>query len=739
MSEITRVELADGEVIWARVSGQPQARDVGFDQVTEKLTAQIAKLAGAVVKTVREAVGDEQADEISVDFGVELSAKSGRVIGVLAEVGGTASIVVHLTWRGESQLPGMSRAELRQLLRDCLVQIDQDGGCDTTADPPPAGSGCFAAPGFVLTCSHVVQRAAGSPVSGRWHGRPWSGEVACASEPPERWPGSSWPRPDLAVIRLNDAVASRLGHPCVRLASRDPLDTARLFAIGRRMPFDDAPDDFPTDELHSPGTFGYLLRLVGDRFDSGMSGCAVLDLSTGLVCGLLKAEEGDRGGYAIPVRLLHELSAAGEEAAAVIRDLLRAHDRYHRDGSPWVRAQGALWAEADHAARSLLPPPSEAELLGLIADLSAEDQAGLSRLYHDCAGPGRYPRPGELHDRRDVALQLSEHLHDRGRLHPVIVLAESIADRHPASGAGLRDWSTAEASRQDSRELLRAWRAAGPAQARAAAADPMSAVIKIVPSAHAPDEYVFTLWRYRAAADIVPVERQDSPLRLDKVVTALKEKLPQLLGELAGPHVLVEFVLPSELFDHPVHQWEVFARHYAKLGSRYPVVIRDLERFDDQESRNHALLRWRWLTAQRGTPLDWLGCLDQRTGDEIYELFEQTVNDILVRGALGVPGPAAEHADAINAAIYAGAPVALWRLTRCDPPGGVHGEAPGAATDPVPCDGMRFRLAAGDELAHTPVLRLPSRVRELRSSLLGDAVLLWDDPLRGPHPRGLAQ
>ena len=58
------------------------------------------KLTEGVVNNVREAVSQFDADEVSIDFGIEFMGKTGRVIGVLAEVGGTASIVLHLTWRG---------------------------------------------------------------------------------------------------------------------------------------------------------------------------------------------------------------------------------------------------------------------------------------------------------------------------------------------------------------------------------------------------------------------------------------------------------------------------------------------------------------------------------------------------------------------------------------------------------------------------------------------------------------
>jgi hypothetical protein len=102
VSEITQITLPSGEVIWARVSGQVRSRDVGFAERTATLAAEeFSRLAGAVIGTVRDAVGDHQADEVTVDFGIELSAKSGKVIGVLAELGGTTNIAVHLTWRND--------------------------------------------------------------------------------------------------------------------------------------------------------------------------------------------------------------------------------------------------------------------------------------------------------------------------------------------------------------------------------------------------------------------------------------------------------------------------------------------------------------------------------------------------------------------------------------------------------------------------------------------------------------
>jgi Trypsin-co-occurring domain 1 len=108
MSTITQIQLPDGQVIYARVSGQVPsansddiAHDVGFtDKIPKLASDQLTKLAEGVVTNVRDAVSQFEADEVSIDFGIEFTGKTGRVIGVLAEVGGTANVVLHLTWRG---------------------------------------------------------------------------------------------------------------------------------------------------------------------------------------------------------------------------------------------------------------------------------------------------------------------------------------------------------------------------------------------------------------------------------------------------------------------------------------------------------------------------------------------------------------------------------------------------------------------------------------------------------------
>jgi hypothetical protein len=53
-----------------------------------------------VVTSVRQALGEHQPDSFEVEFGIEITARTGRVVSVLAEAGGAAHIRVTASWRG---------------------------------------------------------------------------------------------------------------------------------------------------------------------------------------------------------------------------------------------------------------------------------------------------------------------------------------------------------------------------------------------------------------------------------------------------------------------------------------------------------------------------------------------------------------------------------------------------------------------------------------------------------------
>jgi hypothetical protein len=98
--EVVEVTLPDGQMMLARVHADPAAtgpRDVGlreqlsFAGVTETLR----QVGGAVV----EAIGKVRPERASVEFGLDLAVKSGKLTGLLVEGDATATLKVTLEWQ----------------------------------------------------------------------------------------------------------------------------------------------------------------------------------------------------------------------------------------------------------------------------------------------------------------------------------------------------------------------------------------------------------------------------------------------------------------------------------------------------------------------------------------------------------------------------------------------------------------------------------------------------------------
>ncbi|MEV4428466.1 CU044_2847 family protein [Streptomyces sp. NPDC049602] len=101
---IARIRLDDGTPVWARVSDAEELGGGGGFQDTG-VRDRVVSMAGGLTDVVRGVVGSLRAGldpqgpvEVAVSFGIELSAQSGKVIGVLADGAGKASVNVSLTW-----------------------------------------------------------------------------------------------------------------------------------------------------------------------------------------------------------------------------------------------------------------------------------------------------------------------------------------------------------------------------------------------------------------------------------------------------------------------------------------------------------------------------------------------------------------------------------------------------------------------------------------------------------------
>jgi hypothetical protein len=108
-TRVARIQLPDGTPVWARISGAEELSapsrglsytDTGF---TERVEASVESLQSLITGVARSLSGPLQAvrpDEVSVEFGIELTAKAGKVVGLLADGEAKAAITVTLTWNG---------------------------------------------------------------------------------------------------------------------------------------------------------------------------------------------------------------------------------------------------------------------------------------------------------------------------------------------------------------------------------------------------------------------------------------------------------------------------------------------------------------------------------------------------------------------------------------------------------------------------------------------------------------
>ncbi|MET7984740.1 MULTISPECIES: CU044_2847 family protein [unclassified Streptomyces] len=109
VTRIARIEMPDGTPVWARISGADELEDPGGELsltdvgFAERVEAQVESLQSVITGVARSLAAPLRAvrpDEVSVEFGIELTAKAGKVVGLLADGEAKAAITVTLTWNG---------------------------------------------------------------------------------------------------------------------------------------------------------------------------------------------------------------------------------------------------------------------------------------------------------------------------------------------------------------------------------------------------------------------------------------------------------------------------------------------------------------------------------------------------------------------------------------------------------------------------------------------------------------
>ncbi|KMO98775.1 VMAP-C domain-containing protein [Streptomyces roseus] len=642
---------------------------------------------------------------------------------------------------------------------------------------PTWGSGFFIAPGWVLTCAHVVgEGGAAVRLAGRELGITFpsgadgatgtvTGRVECVL--PERLEEhrparrALWDLPDLALVR----VLAPITHACVRLTDR-----------GRPRP-DEVAYFGCTEDLGAPEITGRTTRLRGtaaagaalrlgddDEIEPGMSGGPVVDLARGEVVGVVKARRsGGGGGLAVSVVQLRTLPLAATGQVGLYRRVMQAHDLYHYDqhlsdrGSrrTWTDVHGELPAREDpYEGGRRLTAAERTTLCGLLAELppprsSEEVRALVEAARGEEPDPG-LPAPlswrdglGMLHDPPDGAGEAAAMLR--------YATDVSVADHRepPAPGADeeLWDWVRATAARlwRPLRRELGERHERGLAQrdrSRRARVDRQphghtrpSGTLLQGPSvlleawAHGwEDVYdwrVSVLYGPAHPGRVTPV---DSGVRATRAALADVLRVP--LAEAfrrCDTHeaaALLEVAVAPELFGLPVDTWTVAGR--TPLGVQRPVVFRYPAATggaipnDDEADHRRAD---RWNRVQAGPPADERADCDRgRPRTPAPEWL-----DALPDNTVPVHCRAAEE-EPTRSSLYgirdAGYGVAVTRRPPQDP-----------AADCAPFHrGLREELTEAARGAPLPV-----RLQALRARAHGadpDAywadgmALVWDDPAR---------
>ncbi|MEU6758621.1 trypsin-like peptidase domain-containing protein [Streptomyces sp. NPDC046685] len=657
------------------------------------------------------------------------------------------------------------------------------GGYGTAGAGPTWGSGFFIAPGWVLTCAHVVGEGGGATVriAGREVGISFSsgrrtgtvaGRVECVMPErlEERRPrqGALWDLPDLALVR----VLAPVSHSCVWLTDRS------------RPRFDEVAYFGCTEELGIPEITGRTTRLRGtagngaairlgddDEIDPGMSGGPVVDLARGEVVGVLKARRhAGGGGLAVSVVQLRTLPMAARGQVGLYRRVMQAHDLYHYDQHlsdldnrrTWTDVHGELPPEEGdpYAGRGRLTPGERTTLCGLLAELPPPGSSETVRALVEAArGEEPDPQPpaplswrdglGLLHDPPGGAAEAAAML----RYATDVSVADYREPPTPGADEELWEWVRATAERlwrplrrelgerherglaeRERRRRATAGRAAhGPAPRSGGLPAGASALLEVW--AHGWED----LYDWRVSVLAGPA-RPGRVTPVDSGVRATLAGLPQALRaplaeafrrcdthEAAAP---LEVAVSPELFGLPVDEWTVAGG--VPLGVQRPVLLRHGAGAGEHPAdREGAEGSARWARVQAGPLQDERAdCIGGRPRTPAAEwLSGLPDNTVPVHCRAADQEPTLGSLHAVRDAGYG---VAVTRRP-----------APGAGGSCAPFHrGLREELA---EAGRGEVL--PLRLQELRGRAYGadpdaywaaGAGLVWEDPARPlPHDEPL--
>ncbi|MFE4668951.1 trypsin-like peptidase domain-containing protein [Streptomyces sp. NPDC056716] len=619
------------------------------------------------------------------------------------------------------------------------------------------GSGFLVAPGWALTCAHVLLGRVGEagedefrvrgpglhdgrPVAARLEASLYEGDIGAE---PDDWTVLPVEQ-DLALVRLTDPAVR---HECVWLSDRSdhPLGEDRT-VYGYRPAEGGAASAWYGQATVSSQDGPYGLRLgPSNLFPEGVSGGPVLDSATGAVVAVIKSRRAEQtGGLSLAVSLMRRFEDHYPR-------IMAAHDTWHhgrrKEMHNWVSRQLELPGGATGREGDDWSPVDRRQALALLAEVPPPDAPHtVTLLVRRARGDDPPGRPHLPVTWRDGHGQLYEGDQPQGayvflrylRLVQMFVEARDPAPADPVPVRRLGDWiderlawvppslhtNVRDATLPDG--LL-------PARTGTVPPYPERPVV-LLELEPLDDDVSRVYWTLR-----VDDGGEDSDVPRDGDTTGPGVELGRLRSVIARPladafkavdtpelPAPLEVALDLRHFDTPVHEWQIYdsaplwdTARQQLLGVRRSVVIRDIGRrgvpAESWERRWYGMLDGRRLTA-RNTVFD-------GGGPYPCHFDDLDPGEIPVQCRRAGTG-AGQHA--MRGALDAGHGVALWH----------HGEHTGPLCGPG-CDELH-RSTAGFLADVTHPAELPERLRRIREHISkgngrhwADSVaVLYDDPRR---------
>ncbi|TYB61753.1 trypsin-like peptidase domain-containing protein [Nonomuraea sp. PA05] len=592
------------------------------------------------------------------------------------------------------------------MLDPCVVAIGaHDGGA-------LCGSGFLLSPEHVVTCAHVLA-AAGAAAKGElvdvvWPDESITGEVLEVL-PPEWGDDAVYDMPDLAVVKISGGARACVWMGFGGLSSGDEPEIATYshgyllnrFARGRLGSL------YFTKVSLVSGTEDEDLRLATMEIAEGCSGSPMDAPGAHAVIGVVKAA---KDGGSMAVRLSDLMGLRPE----LYRDIWRKNIRYHVTHRHWITHRVKQLGERIEY---------EARLLELLAELprpeNPEKLLGSTR--PELAAPERR-MPPRVRDYWDIAHHVFAETGDLDRLHPVLGLIVRVL---PPAARDVR--SRLMACGEQWAKFLgqeRLW-----AAALEAAVSEVSAVAVKVVHGQQSRQAGPPLYRYVVRESEPHQPPYSTPLSRDELEDGLKRDLRAPLRRLGrsrhDPAIYLN--LPGDLLSLDVEEWAGLMEHDPgmTLGSRFPIIVRD-----HSAAENHGdSLDARWKVLENAAPP--LPLLPVDCGHELAGYTDRQRRGWFLGNAGERAGLmfSCDHDLLLLAARY-GVPVVLWWRAPCPAPANR-------------CTGSDRMTELAGELARTPLMELPKKVKELRDQALisGDGhcgaglVLLFDDLSAADHLR----